>query len=227
MPDRCHVAGASAAGGLRCLMLACACAAGLTGCAVPPASPDVAPPPVAVAVVKPVPAAVPDPAPPARPAVAVAPVPPAAGEAVVALLEHADRMRSLPAPELTQEIARFGDASDSGLRQMQLAIALGQSRTPANVARAQALLQRVLALNEPENRTLHPLARLLAAQYGEQRRAEERVERQGVQLRDSQRRIDQLNERLEAVRAIERSLRSPPAPGAAVAPPAPGNGQRP
>ena len=51
---------------------------------------------------------------------------------------------------------------------------------------------------------------LLANRLMDQRRLEDATERQAQQLRDSQRRIDQLNERLEAMRAIERSLTTRP-----------------
>ena len=84
---------------------------------------------------------------------------------------------------------------------MQLAIALGFARTPANVARAQALLQRVLAQNQPQAQALHPLARMLLAQQAETRRLEDQLERQNQQTREANRRIEQLNDRLEALRA--------------------------
>jgi hypothetical protein len=165
--------------------------------------------------------------PAARPAsapVAVMAVPaerPAAPPSPVeAVLGYAERLRGLQPAELAQEISRFGDAGESAVRLMQLAIALAQTKAPANTLRAQALLQRVLGQSEPEARALQPLARLLAPQLADTRRAEEQVERQAQQLRDAQRRIDQLNERLEAVRAIERSLPSVPASGAS-APAAP------
>ena len=50
----------------------------------------------------------------------------------------------------------------------------------------------------------------------EQRKLEEALDRQAQQLREQQRRIEQLNERLEAMRAIERSLnnRAPARPAA-------------
>jgi signal transduction histidine kinase len=113
-----------------------------------------------------------------------------------------------------------GRARAAPLGQLQLAMALALTRVPSDLQRAQALLQRVLDNGSDEARSLHPLARLLAAQYAEQRRAEEATERQAQQLRDAQRRIDQLNDRLEAVRAIERSLSRRPA-GAASAPRSP------
>ena len=72
---------------------------------------------------------------------------------------------------------------------------LAQTRAPADLARALGLLQRVIANPATEAQALHPLARLLAARYQEQRRVEDDRDRQAQQLRDSQRRIDQLNDR--------------------------------
>ncbi len=176
-------------------------AAALVACAAP------APPPVVIAV--PVPAPSPAASPPAAiPAAAIEPAP----LALASLLAYADRLRGLPPAELAQEIARLGDGAGAPERQLQLALALLQTRVPADGQRAQALLQRVLSLDTAEAKPLHPLARLLAAQWGEQRRVEEQLERQAQQLRDGQRRIDQLNDRLQALRAMERSLPSRPTP---------------
>jgi hypothetical protein len=122
---------------------------------------------------------------------------------------YAERVRALPPADLAQEVQRLGDTPYSPLRATQLALALGQSRTAASAARAQSLLQRVQADPTSEAVGLQAFARLLAAQIAEQRRADEQAERQAQQLRDAQRRIDQLNDRLEAVRAIERSLPGP------------------
>lgn len=165
---------------------------------------------------------------PATPTRASVPAPPPTAAAAASpspaetLLAYAERIRNLQQPELTQEISSLGDSQDSPLRQMQLAIALGAARTPANNARAQALLQRVLTQNQAQAQVLHPLARLLLAQQAETRRLEEQLERQTQQARDAHRRIDQLNDRLEALRAVERSLLRPAATLSA-----PGNGQRP
>ena len=94
-------------------------------------------------------------------------------------------------------------------------------RSPADLARALGLLQRVINHPSPEAQSLQPLARALAARYQEQRRVEDDRDRQAQQLRESQRRIEQLNDRLEALRAIERSFTRPNAPGQ------PPNGPRP
>jgi DNA repair ATPase RecN len=69
-----------------------------------------------------------------------------------------------------------------------------------------------LANNSSEAQALHPLARLLASRYNELRRADEQLERQNQAVRDLQRRLEQTNERLEALKAIERSLTSRPPP---------------
>lgn len=185
-----------------CLCACLAVAAAVTACAAPPAVPQ-----VVQIVVEP---------PPAPPAPAPAPLPASAPEAAE-VLAYADRVRALAPNDLAQEVARLGEPPEAPVQALQQAVALAQTRVPANTARAQSLVQRVLAQTGPQAQALQPLARLLAAQIGQQveaRRLEEQVERQNQQLRDSQRRIDVLNDRLEAVRAIERSLPSRPAASA-------------
>jgi hypothetical protein len=149
-----------------------------------------------------------------QPALPAPPAPPSAGEAVVSMLAYADRVRVMSAAELGQEAARLGRPY-SPADQLQLALVLGQLRQLPEVIRAQELLTRLLANPDAAAQPLHPLARLLAARYGEQRRLEDQLEKQNQQTREVQRRLDQTNERLEALKAIERSLTSrPPAPAA-------------
>lgn len=165
----------------------------------------------------PVPMVVAAPSPATVPTATPAPV--AEVSPVTTVLAYADRVRALPPAELAAEIQRAGDGNGSPVQALQLAIALAQGNDPGQVASAQVLVQRVLA--EPEAHALHPLARLLAAHLADQRRAEEQAERQARELREARRRVDSLNERLEAVRAIERSLPTQPrapASGARVAP---------
>lgn len=195
---------------LRGLVLACAFAL-VAGCSAAPAGPSTSfadPAQVASVASEPAPTAAPAPPRPAE----------GASAAIAPLLAYADRLRPLAANDLALEITQLGDPGESPLKQMQLAIALGMTRIPNDSIRAQALLQRVLGNGGPEARPLHPLARLLAAQHADHRKAEEALEKQAQVLRESQRRIDQLNERLEAMRAIERSLPARPrAPGSAPA----------
>ena len=159
----------------------------------------------------------------------IPPPPPPASDvvAVARMLTYAERVRQMQPPELNQEAARLaapGDATAPG-NQLQLSLVLSQLRQLPELVRAQELLARVLANAGPDAQALHSLARLLAFRYGEQRRLEEQLEKERQQTRDVQRRLDQTNERLEALKAIERSLTTrapalpapPPAPSAAPA----------
>ena len=156
----------------------------------------------------------------------IPPPPPPASDvvAVARMLTYAERVRQMQPPELNQEAARLaapGDATAPG-NQLQLSLVLSQLRQLPELVRAQELLARVLANAGPDAQALHSLARLLAFRYGEQRRLEEQLEKERQQTRDVQRRLDQTNERLEALKAIERSLTTrPPAPPAPAALPAP------
>ena len=160
--------------------------------------------------------------PPSQPPVVLSSETPAVPDVITALLSYADRLHALSPADLAAEIVVQGDPGNVALRQMQLALALMHLRQPAETARALGLVQRVIAHPGPESVPLKPLARLLANRLMDQRRLEDAAERQAQQLRDSQRRIDQLNERLEAMRAIERSLTTrPPAAAPNGARPAP------
>lgn len=149
---------------------------------------------------------------PSTPSAGTAPAP--ERDALVRVLAYADRVRSMSNAELNQEVARLGNPYIPA-SQLQLAIVLSQQRQTPELIRAQELLTRLLANPDAEAQALHPLARLLAARFGEQRRIEDLLEKQNQQTREVQRRLDQTNERLEALKAIERSLTSRPPPPAA------------
>jgi hypothetical protein len=161
---------------------------------------------------------------PAPPRPAPPPAPPVAQPADLAtrqVLAAYDRLRNLPPPDLAREQARLGDGSANAQASMELALVLviPPSHTPADTARALNLVESVLRNPAPEAAAWQPVARLLQGRLQEQRRLEDIVERQNQQARDSQRRLDQLNEKLEALKAIERSLVTrPPLTGPASAP---------
>ncbi|WP_440109883.1 hypothetical protein [Acidovorax sp. BL-A-41-H1] len=143
-----------------------------------------------------------------------------APDPVAQVLADSDRILRMSPAELSREITRLGELEEASAdAPLLLATALAQTRQPVDTARALGLVQRVLA--QPASQALHPLARWMESRLLQQRRMEEQLERQTQQLRDAQRRIDQLNDRLEAVRAIERSLTTRPAPSTAPASAAP------
>jgi hypothetical protein len=195
--------------------LTTALALSLTACGTVPAAPEQAQPnpvhkPAAPVEAPSTPTVTPLAAAPAAPPVVLnaetTPVP----DVITALLSYADRLQALSPADLAAEIVVQGDPGNVALRQMQLALALMHLRQPADTARALGLVQRVIAHTGPESLPLKPLARLLANRLMDQRKLEDNVERQAQQLRESQRRIEQLNDRLEAMRAIERSLTTRP-----------------
>jgi hypothetical protein len=89
--------------------------------------------------------------------------------------------------------------------QMQQAIQHGQARPP-DLQRAISLLERTMKSAHPAAVNLQPLARLLHEQYGERLRLEQ-------QVREAQRRGDLLQEKIDALTAIERSLATPSTQG--------------
>lgn len=201
---------------------ACLLAAGI-GLACMPLMPQPAPAP-----------AIPSPPPPPPPPPAVTVYVPQLEPVDVAarhLLGYQERLLQLSPGDLAQEVARLGDGSASPQAAMDLALALGHTRNPGDLLRAQGLLDQVLRNSSPQAQPWHAFARLLQARYVEQRRAEEQTEKLNAQLRDAQRdnqrKIDQLNEKLEALKNIERSLNSRPQPGPPPSPASPAPAARP
>jgi hypothetical protein len=125
-------------------------------------------------------------------------------------MAYYDRVRQMPAAELSREFARL-DPPANPQQVLEMALALGQTHNPGDTVRALALLDPLLKSADPLAAPWQPWARLLAARYGEQRRLEDHVERQNQQLRDAQRRQDQLSQQLEALKTIERSMTTRPA----------------
>ncbi|MGH6647499.1 hypothetical protein [Aquabacterium sp.] len=198
----------------RCLAACLALALGAVGCTAvkPPPAPQVAEPPPA-------------------PEIVYVPTLEAVDRAARHLLAYQETLSRLPTADLSRELGRLGDGASSIQATMDLALVLGLTRAPGDLAKAQSLLDQVLGNPSTEAQAWHGLARLLAARYADQRRAEDQIERVNQQLRDAQRdnqrKLDQINEKLEALKSIERSLNSrnnagpgPAAPQASSAKPA-------
>ncbi|HWP18831.1 MAG: hypothetical protein AB1666_08470 [Pseudomonadota bacterium] len=138
-------------------------------------------------------------------------------------LAYFERARAMPPAEQQKELARLAESRSTPSVVMEQAIVLGFTRGPNDLQRALVLLDALLKSTAPDVTPWHPFARLLQARYQEQRRVEEQLDRQNQRLLEAQRRLDQVNEKLEALKAIERSLAprtAPPSPLPAQ-PPAP------
>jgi hypothetical protein len=132
------------------------------------------------------------------------------------LLAYQSAVRLMPSSELLkaqQDLAKADHAPHNTIRRAMLLAAL---RGAGDLARAQALLEPLLTATATgkDAQLLAPLVQLLSNQYGELRRQEENIDKLNTQLRDTQRRNDLLNEKLEALKNIERSLSVRPAAGA-------------
>jgi len=166
----------------------------------------------------------PKPPPPPPPPVVIAPPPvkcdpprEAQDDAARHLLGTQDRLAALNTADLAAEASRPLEGA-SVEQQMDQALAMSMTHNPGDLARAQGVIDQVLHNNTPQADPWRALARLLAYRLGEQKRAEDAVERGAQQLRDAQRdnqrKLDDANAKLEALKAIERSLntrQSPPA----------------
>lgn len=143
----------------------------------------------------------------------------------VTLANYSERVRGMGTPELNAELSRLAQ-STAPQEKLQLAVALAQLHQMPELIRAQEAVANVLGNASDEAKALHPLARLLAVRLGEQRRLEDLLDKQNQQVKDLQRRLDQTTERLEALKAIERSLVSRPTPVQPQAAPSAGGANR-
>ena len=191
---------APAARRLRSLCLAASLTTALAACTTPPPAPP-PPPPAPVPV-----ACVPEP-------VAQAPAEPSA---IDTLLAYHQTLKSLNPAELARESANLNAQAKSPELSVRKAMVLSLSRATNDLALAQIHLDTVLSGTDAESTALKPLARLLGTQWSEQRRLADSLDKLNTQAKDNQRKTDQLNEKLEALKAIERTLpASPAAPGPA------------
>jgi DNA repair ATPase RecN len=134
------------------------------------------------------------------------------------LLRDAYQFRLLNGQQLAAEIDRMERLERNRLdaqQRLRWALALSQTLQVQDTQKALGLVQEVLESPDEQSVALRPLAHLLGQMLREQRRLDAQNERLSQQLRDNQRRVEQLNDRLEAMRAIERSLNRPaPLPAA-------------
>ncbi|NVM77835.1 hypothetical protein FHW83_003658 [Duganella sp. SG902] len=155
----------------------------------------------------------PAPAPPPPPVVEVIQAPPPPPDEVGPLLSYHQSLRRMSQGELLKELSGLGLQQRSPRVAIQMGMALMLTRGGGDLARAQALLDSVATSAEVEAAPFRPLAQLLSSNCAETRRLYEHADRLAAQQKDNQRRIEQLNEMLEGLKTIERTLPARPAPG--------------
>ncbi|MGE5470466.1 MAG: permease [Bacteroidota bacterium] len=90
--------------------------------------------------------------------------------------------------------------------QMRLAMLIGHPRSQQDIGKAIGLLEGILKSNEPAAVNLHPLARLLVDNYGERQKQEGLLDRQGLQIKECQRKSGELQEKIDGLADIEKTL---------------------
>ena len=150
---------------------------------------------------------------PSRVEEALTTVPTVDESAMLPLLAYSQRLYRMSPQELVRERNVLAMTLQTPSVQVRMAMLLGQPRGPMDIVRALGLLDGVLKSSEPAAASVHPVARALASQYNERLRLETQNEKLAQQLKESQRRSSELQEKLDALADIERSLPVRPTAG--------------
>ena len=123
-----------------------------------------------------------------------------------AALVYYQSLHRLTPSEFARERGNFAAAPRTAQARLLGAMLLGYPRAQQDLARAQGLLDDILRADDPAARELQPLARVLADNYAERGRLEAQHERLALQLKDAQRRNAELQEKIDRLADIERTL---------------------
>ncbi|NJD25463.1 MAG: permease [Betaproteobacteria bacterium] len=135
-------------------------------------------------------------------------------------LEYYQMLQRMTGAQLARERQMLAALPGTPLNNLRMAMLLGHPRAQQDLPKALALLDGVLKSSDPAAVALQPLARLLADACSERLRLDTQLDKQGQQLKESQRRVVELQEKIDSLAEIERSLpqrprQTRPAAGAA------------
>jgi hypothetical protein len=122
------------------------------------------------------------------------------------LLAYNAQLRKMSPAELGRELSRVNGYPASPSNTVRRAMVLSLTRDAIDLAKAEAQLWNVMADNSVEAEKLKPLVQLLVGQCADLRRLADSAEKSAVQFKEAQRKVDQLNDKLEALKNIERTL---------------------
>jgi hypothetical protein len=148
---------------------------------------------------------------PAPVKVAEAPLVAAPAKSVVdRLFAYRRWLDSASQADLNKELGALNGVSASAETEVRKAMVLCAMRDSARLARARTILDNVLLMSDSDALALRPLVEWMIDNNTELRRVTSLNERQTLQLKDTQRRFDQLSEKLEAMKRIETSQPASP-----------------
>lgn len=128
----------------------------------------------------------------------------------VPVLTYYQMLSRMTTTELGRERMVLAALPTNPNTQVRMAMLFGHPRGPQDLGKALGLLDGVIRSADPEAASLHPLARMLADNYAERQKLEGIVERQTGQVKEAQRKAAELQEKLDGLADIERSLPSRP-----------------
>lgn len=126
-----------------------------------------------------------------------------------AVLAYASEVSALDGAAFGRELTLMEATQSTPLAAVKLAVLLGLPRGEGDVARAADILANVLVDSSPEAAVLHQLARILHAQYSARVRLHAQIENLSQSQLDARGQIDSLQQKLDALSDIERSLPAP------------------
>ena len=124
----------------------------------------------------------------------------------VAVLTYFQTLQRMTPAQINRERLVLAALPPTPSSQLKIAMILGSSRGQQDFTKALSLLETVLKSGEADAVSLHPLARLLAENFGERQKLEAQLEKQAQQLKESQRKAAELQEKIDELADIERTL---------------------
>ncbi|MEZ5626174.1 MAG: hypothetical protein R3E34_01395 [Rhodocyclaceae bacterium] len=126
-----------------------------------------------------------------------------------ALLAYGRHVAELDAAGFARELKAIEGQGGDPMSQMRLALLHAQPRADADLAKAMTLLDRLLANRSPDAASLHPLARILHVQLSTRARLLAQNEALLAEQQAGREAVATLQQKLDALTAIERSLPAP------------------
>lgn len=129
------------------------------------------------------------------------------------LLVYNQSLRKMTQGELIKELSGLSLQQKTPKNLLQSGMVLMLTRSPGDLSRAQTQFDAVAGSSDAEAAPFKPLAGLLSTYCSEQRRLSDHTDKLNAQLKEGQRKNEQLNDMLEALKAIERGLPVRPSAG--------------
>lgn len=123
-----------------------------------------------------------------------------------AALRYYQNLGRITPAELGRERSILAAVPQTPFTQVRLAMFLGHPRVQQDLPKALVLLDGVLKSADPAALPFQPVARMLADNYLDRVKLEGQFEKQGAQLKESQRKAAELQDKLDSLADIERTL---------------------